>query len=52
MDVDVFYDLVGKSKRVVWQSSDRRELYVLFSISGYTQELAELAKERTDLVLR
>ncbi len=51
VDVDVFYDLVEKSKKVLWNREDRKEIFVLFSISGYTQRLLALAGERGDLIL-
>lgn len=52
VDIDVFYDLVEKSKKVPWNREDRKEIFVLFSISGYTQRLQMLAKERGDLFLQ
>lgn len=52
VDVDIFYALVEKSKRVAWFLNDRKEIFMLFSISGYTQRLLRLARERRDLILR
>lgn len=52
VDVDIFYALVEKSKRVAWFLNDRKEIFMLFSISGYTQRLLQLARERRDLILR
>ncbi len=46
VDVDVFYDLVEKSKKVLWNREDRKATFVLFSIIGYTQRLLALAGER------
>lgn len=51
VDVDVFYGLFEKSKKVSWHRDDRKEVFVLFSISGYAQGLRKLADERGDLIL-
>lgn len=51
MDIDVFYNLLQKKALVPWKKEDRREKFVLFSISGFTGRLQELAKERDDLLL-
>ena len=51
VDVDVFYDLVEKSKKVSWNREDRKEIFALFSIGGYSQEVRRLAEERGDLIL-
>ena len=34
-----------------WKKEKRKETYILFSISGYTEELQEIAKKRNDLIL-
>lgn len=52
VDVDIFYDLVEKSKKVSWYQEERKEIFILFSMSGYTQRLRQLACERGDLILR
>ncbi len=52
VDVDIFYDLVEKSKKVAWYQGERKEVFILFSMSGYTQCLQQLANERGDLMLR
>lgn len=49
--VDVFYALVGKSKSVEWGQPGRQEHFVLFSRSGFTEQLQSLARDRTDLML-
>jgi hypothetical protein len=36
---------------VPWKKDRRRESFVLFSISGFTNRLTELAKEHSDLLL-
>ena len=51
MDTHLFYDLVRKSTYVEWNKGFRMELFVLFSISGYTKALREIANERDDLIL-
>ena len=33
VDIDVFYDLIDRSKAVVWDGDDRKEIFVLFSIT-------------------
>lgn len=51
IDVDVLYQLQEKAKRVAWHREDRREVYCLFSISGFDKRLRELAAARDDLLL-
>lgn len=51
IDVDVFYDLMKKTESVEWKKDQRKNWYVLFSISGFTDSLSALAKEREDLIL-
>ena len=48
---DVFYSLIEKAKKVSWSNSERKELYVIFSINGFSQELIDLAERREDLFL-
>ncbi|MCL2159103.1 MAG: DUF234 domain-containing protein, partial [Oscillospiraceae bacterium] len=50
-DVDVFHDLLRKKEFVPWKKETRTEKFVLFSISGFTDRLIGLAKERSDLLL-
>ncbi len=50
-DVDVFYELLRKKDLVIWNNATRKEKFVLFSISGFTNRLIELAFERDDLML-
>ena len=49
--VSVLGELEEKAKQVDWKKTKRRNHYILFSISGFTDELTELAKERNDLIL-
>jgi hypothetical protein len=51
MDADVFYDLLKKKEQVVWKKDSRKENYVLFSISGFTDALKQLASKRGDVLL-
>ena len=51
MDIDVFYDLMRKKEIVLWNKDNRLEKFVLFSISGFTDRLISLSKERHDLLL-
>lgn len=51
VDVDVFYRLQEKAKQVAWHRDDRREIYCLFSISGFSPRLWELSAGRDDLLL-
>ena len=51
MDTDVFYHLLDKKEFVPWKKGERKEKFVLFSISGFTGRLQDLAKERDDLLL-
>ena len=51
MDADVFYDLLRKKELVPWKKENRRETFVLFSISGFTAHLRELKRLRGDVLL-
>ncbi|SHJ33752.1 hypothetical protein SAMN02745751_02323 [Dethiosulfatibacter aminovorans DSM 17477] len=51
VDVDVFYRLVDKTGMIDWKREGRKVWYVVFSISGFTDRLLELAEEREDLML-
>lgn len=49
--VNVLRDLEAKAISVDWQKKKRRLWYVLFSASGFTEELKAIAAERDDLCL-
>lgn len=51
VDVDVFYQLQEKAKRVSWHKDSRKELYGVFSMNGFSPRLQELAESRDDLIL-
>ena len=48
---NILHELEEKAKRVAWGKPERKEYYVLFSISGFTKELKELAGTRDDVLL-
>ena len=48
---NVLRDLESKAPAVVWQREERSLWYVLFSISGFTEDLQRLAAEREDVLL-
>lgn len=48
---EVYYELKGKTGYVKRGMPDRRESFVIFSRSGFTEELKELSKKHGDLVL-
>lgn len=50
VDVDIYYQLVEKSKAVNWKS-DGREHFILFSINGFTKQMKELAKNNKNIIL-
>ena len=47
----VFWDLVAKTDAVPWERGHRTVWYVLFSASGFTDDLKALAAQREDLLL-
>lgn len=49
--VSVLRDLEDKAKSVPWKRNARKEWYVLFSASGFTEELQQEAASRCDLLL-
>ncbi len=48
---DVLYSLIEKSKLVDWKMDKRKEWFALFSISGFTDEVISISKERGDILL-
>ena len=50
-DVDLLYNLEQKSVYVDWKKNDRKEYYCIYSRSGFTKELMELAGKRGNVVL-
>ena len=49
--VSVLRDLEAKTASVAWERDNRKVWYVLFSASGFTDELIKEAESRTDLEL-
>ena len=49
--VSVFWQLEAKTSSVAWERDNRKVWYVLFSASGFTDELKALAASRGDLLL-
>lgn len=49
--ISVLRDLEAKAKAVAWERNERKVWYVLFSASGFTEELKLEAEARTDLQL-
>ena len=49
--ISVLRDLEAKAKTVAWERNERKTWYVLFSASGFTEELQAEAEARTDLQL-
>ena len=49
--VDVLRSLEAKTNAVSWERNGRKVWYVLFSISGFTDELKALAAARDDVML-
>ena len=49
--ITVLQDLESKTSSIEWHRNQRHVWYVLFSASGFTDKLKELAKQRTDLLL-
>lgn len=49
--VSVLRGLEAKTDSVAWERDNRKVWYVLFSASGFTDELIKEAESRTDLVL-
>ncbi|MDO4552131.1 MAG: ATP-binding protein [Bacillota bacterium] len=50
--VNILRELEKKAATVPWQKDKRKLCYILFSGSGFTDELQELAKTRQDLILQ
>lgn len=49
--VDVLRNLEQKAERVDWNKKERINNFILFSVSGFTDELVELSRIRKDLIL-
>ena len=49
--VNILRDLEAKTDFVAWEKNDRKVWYVLFSASGFSEELTTLAASRQDVLL-
>ena len=49
--VSVLRDLEAKTAAVSWERNNRKVWYILFSASGFTDELKAMAQTREDLIL-
>ena len=52
IDLNVLKELKDKSKKVIWNNDKREEYYILFSKSGFSEDLIELAKKESNIVLK
>ena len=51
LDVNVYYDLLEKAKKVNWNKQNRNEHFVFFCVNGYTEKMQNLAKQNSNIVL-
>ena len=51
VDIKLLDELKQKSECVKWKIDKRKEKFVLFSKSGFTEELENMAKNKTELEL-
>ena len=49
--LSVLLELKEKSKKVNWKNNDRKEYFILFSKSGFSSDLIELAKSDSKIIL-
>ena len=49
--LDVLTDLEKKSNEMEWNKDNRKSYYIIFSISGFTEELIKEALKRNDVML-
>ena len=50
--LNILNELKEKSKKVIWNNDKREEYYILFSKSGFSEDLIELAKKESNIVLK
>lgn len=50
-DEEIFYRLQQKARQVEWNKPNRKEYYVIFSKSGFSEKLIQFSKRRDDLWL-
>ena len=51
MEAKVFHNLKEKAKMVDWKNDNRNEMFILFSASGYSEELKRIEKDDERLIL-
>ena len=52
MGLSILNELKEKSKKVIWNNNKREEYYILFSKSGFSEDLIELAKKESRIILK
>ena len=50
--LNILNELKEKSKKVIWNNDKREEYYILFSKSGFSEDLIELAKNTNNIILK
>ena len=50
--LNILNELKEKSKKVIWKNDKREEYNIIFSKSGFSQDLIELAKKETNIILK
>jgi hypothetical protein len=48
---DIYHDLKTKSRSVAWHNDKRKERFILFSKSGFTQRMLEIAEREKVLLV-
>lgn len=51
VDLDVYENLVDKTKRVQWHNDTRKEYFALFSKNGFTNRMRKIAKDKNILLV-
>lgn len=49
--LNVLHDLKEKAKKVKWKNNSRKEIYILYSKSGFSDDLIELSKIDNSIIL-
>ena len=50
--LNILNELKEKSKKVIWNNNKREEYYILFSKSSFSQDLIELVKKESNIILK
>lgn len=51
IDTSLLFDLENKKEKVRWKNKKRKEIFILFSKSGFTKELHNVVNKRKDVFL-